>query len=462
MTEIAEELKDKIDPYVARIANQIGTSIESIVEPEKIEEPNDGIVMMHEPIGSATMPNLPDKVENQEKPAGQEAPKAQDATVAAPVVPAATTPQPAQTVVKLVKREDVQPAKATELSQEEKDAAERERIRDEYIKSLTPEQQEEIQIARYAESKGKAGLVDKLVDYAHKVDKFIEEHPDVSPDSEDFDKFCKENRPEWSDTERRKAEREMIKAETRDEIRQEVAQELEPQKRELRKIQSEPVIRKSIGDTVSILTTKTDVLKDMEVFDKGLVDKIVAGDYAKAVEENPVESPIISGTVNAVKSWVSIASGVVPVDAKNPMHDWIIGFIVGETSKMANAPKEQQIVDGRQFVSMAEYDRIRAQQPEKLDSVWTFSTEDIVQRISNNGIVVLNSENERLKKAGYERKPKQADVNNNQPATTQTSTRSPRATTTPSPGAAENKPINQELLAQMPHLKSVFDQMSKG
>lgn len=458
MNEVTEELKDKLDPYIANIASQIGTSIESIIAPEVVETQSDGMVMIPEPVGAARPPGYkqamgiePSKEEPKEEAAK---PEVKVEAKVEPKVEAAveTRTEKPQTIVKLVKK-DADPVQ----TEEEKKAEAKINEQEDYIKTLTPEQQEEIEIARFAEKSGKTGLVDGLIGYYKKAVEFAEENPDKTADDDEFVKLRETARPKWSDVEKRKAEREMIASEAAARARAETLKEIEPQAAALRQIRSKPAIEKSVQEAKAILESEDDG------FDKGLVEKIASGDFKSASEENPVEASIVSGTLNAVRAWNEIVNGVEKINEKNETHSWILNFINSQTRAMLASPKEVQVVNGRQFVPITEFERIRTQEPEKLASVWTLDNAMISERIAKNGISVLKSENERLRKAGWERKPKQVQAKSNTEAdkskADEDSIRSPKAGSAPGPGAGETSANNDVMKQTLPHLSFVMKAM---
>ncbi len=297
---------------------------------------------------------------------------------------------------------------------------------DEYVKTLTPEQQEELSIARYAEANGKPGIAGQMVEYFRRVDKYIEEHPDQAQDSAEFTDFLKSNRPKWTETERRQVERKMIADESAAMVRQEFEPEVRENARKLKEIETKPVIEeavKGIEDAITFVEPKlanetdeqyqTRLAGGLRPIDRAVVDKINADGYEAAVAEFPIEAPIVAATTNATRAWLQLSNRLVNFDENNQTHAWLAGFLAREGQNMKQQPKEVQDKiaasigqAGKSFLPMNEFIQAVRDDSKAASKFFTFSDDMIVEMIGNNAMIVTDQQIKQLEKAGFKREVK--------------------------------------------------------
>lgn len=391
MAELTDKEKEQeqpkhdttIDPYFKNILNAMGKSVDDVIDPE-LKPQGD------EAASGKTEETPEQKAEREKKEADEKAAKEAEEKAKLEAAEKAKQP-PVETNLRPIvvkKKEEVLALKPDEDEQK-------------YIAGLTDEQRDELELAAFAEENGKPGHRAKVLDYYRKLDKFVEEHPDAEPESEEFKEFKEKHEPKLGASERRKIERAMIVQQATATARKEVAKEFEPVVSELNSMKSEPVLRKVATEVQEALTKSAE--DGAEPLDAEVVKKIIAMPMAKAMEEFPIEAPIVNGATIAAQEWTLIWNGVSEVDMKNSTHSFLMQFIAHEEQQMLALPKEKQIRDGRQFIRMADYARLQKENPAALPNYYTFNHGDIAGRIATHGVRQYNAELKKLEKSGFKR-----------------------------------------------------------
>lgn len=435
-----EVIDNKPEPHVVRLAKAMNISMENLLPPDedltkKTEsDPNKKVEETAE-----------QKLEREKAEADAKKKKEEESkATAAPVIPVKP--------VVLVKREE---KKVDDTKQKEIEAE------DEYIKTLTEDQQYEIELARHAEST-KPGYTKKLLDFYRAADKFRDEHPDLEPDSEEYEDFIKKNEPKLSTSERRRMERELITQAATTKAREEVSKEFEPVVRELNEIKTAPTIKAVTDEARAIMTKKVnddDIAIDVEIF-----DKIQSMPYSQAVEEYPNEAPIVANTINKVREWTRIWNSAVEVDMNNPSHQWLMNFLQNKEAEIMAKPEAEQIRDGKRFVPISKFIEIEQANPKAAESFWTFKHDDVTRMIAENGARYHKAQVQKLIKAGWtkpgvEKKSASSEIEKKNDDTKSGSGGSPRATTHTmvGAGAGAEKQDHSDL---PPHLRGVAKLMN--
>lgn len=449
--EIKTEEKSnlEVDPYVKRLLESTGKSIEQILAPtvdeKKQEAPDEEKLKADaDALAAKEKADAEAKALAEKEQADKEAEEARKKESAQPVRP-----------VVLQKKETPEEKKRAE----EDDAAKKARESDEaYIASLTPEQQDEIELARFAESTGKKGAVSKLLDYCRKLDKFIDENPEMTADSEAFIKFKEDHEPKMTAVERRKLEREMIATQAVAKATEETRKEFEPVVRELNEIKTAPVIKSVINEVeAAMVKPGAEASIVAETF-----QKVRAMPYDQAVEEFPVEAPIIVGTIVAAQEWTKIWNSVVPIDEKNPTHRWLMDFVAAKEVEMLQRPAAETTRDGRQFMPLGKFVNLQRTNPALAKNYYSFDQGSVVDLISKHGVDQYNQQLKKLERSGFkrvvaEKKSETTEVEKKK-TETGTATGSPKATGHTMVGAGDEaaKAANQTLPA---HLRGVMSSM---
>lgn len=286
---------------------------------------------------------------------------------------------------------------------------------DEYIKSLTPDQQDEIQMAAFAETKFPElkGKKAEVLGYFKKVDAYAQAHPDAQPGSEDFDEFIKNNRPKYSPSLKRKVETAFVvdqaRSEIRNEVMAEVRPELERQKKVLHQQQVAPVIQKAVDDFQDYVTSK-DALPDpaMETIPADAAKLFHEKGYQALVDEYPVEGPILASSMNASREWLNLTNGLTTLDQNNATHKWLLNFVADQGRIWQANPAST--VNGRQFLPIMEYMDMAAKNPAEVAKYHTFSDADVLRTLASNAVIQCNAQLKSLEKSGFTRAKKSGVV----------------------------------------------------
>lgn len=443
-----EEVKSpellKLDPHVANIAKSFDLIL---TEEEKKTEPNviplppsltlgEAVVKAQEERKAAGVEGEKTKTQAEidaENAAEQkrkddeaaELKKAEDAKKAA----ATSTQAQPQTVIKVVKEE---PQKKVEPTADEIKVKTEE---EEYIKSLTEDQKEELEVAKFHDAKNGTSLYKQHIEFFKKVDAF---DPNVSPDSEEFKKFTDENKPKWTPAQRRAAEREMVKEQAKQDALEIARQEAEPIRIKMAKLEAEPVITKANSDLIKTLTTADEAEKDKPVISKEVVEKILSLDPREAQAQYPVAAKVVLGHRNAIQAYVNVVNGVENFNPQNGVHAWVATFVKREGAAMKQRPESETTVNGKKFLPIDEFARLADENPEEAANYWTFSQQQIIDRINRNGIKQYRLQVESLKKEGFGVEKVSTEVKSEQ--ATSASTSGPRAGGKMLPGATVPQP----------------------
>lgn len=321
-----------------------------------------------------------------------------------------------------------------------------------YVAGLTDDQKDELALAQFAEKKGKTGLAKKVIDYYRKLDKFAIDNPDAEVDGDEFKKFKDENEPKLTASERRRLEREMITEQATAKAREEVAKEYEPVVREINEMKTAPMIKLVATEVETGLTVKP---TDGEAIEADVVKKITSIPYSQAVEEYPIEAPIVAGTIAAAREWTKIWNGTSEVNNDNATHQWLMQFIASEERKMLARPAADQVKDGKKFLPLGQFVHLQNTNPALAGQHYSFDHKAVVDLISKNGVQQFNVQLKKLEKSGFVRKaPEKKAESSDQTATQTTTTTSPKAGSHTMSGASAE--ADKLKVNDAPHLSGIF------
>lgn len=346
----------------------------------------------------------------------------------------------------------------------------------EYIKTLTDEQRDQYELAKFAETKfpelkGKAA---ETINFFKKVEAFARENPTISPDSEEFRDFVLENRPKWPDGKLRQIERQWIQeqaaAEAERKLKEKIQRDLEEVRRKQYEIEVRPKIEKAATQFRTRLASEIKMPQDIDPLAQEVAAKINEAGFEAAIEEYPVEAPIVKFAYDAAEEYLRISNGLSQVDLSNPVHNWLANFISNQGRLLANAPEQhRKDANGRIFLPRDQYAELIRTNPEAANSYWTFSDQQILDMIATNSILHVHSELKRLEKAGFKRERKKEISDKKETPAPQpqqktepekTSATSPRSTTTKLPGAVtqapKSKPVDPLIDALVPGASSII------
>lgn len=322
---------------------------------------------------------------------------------------------------------------------------------EEYIKSLGEDHQEEIALARFAESRGQTGQVKKLVDYFRAVDQYAQEHPDNPPGSEPFNDFVEQKRPKYPN--RKKLEREWITEQAKAESQKEFTEQQRQLQQQLRQMQMTPQIESLVDDCLKMAP---ELPEGSQPISQEVIAEILAGNYDKY----PIEAPIVLGMRETAKTYLRITHGLEKWDPQNPRHAYIGQFLAKQEQRLLAEPSDKRLWKGKPFVSWAEYDRLQREQPDRARDVEIFRDDDMLRFFNRQFHMDMDAETKRLIKAGFIR---QAERPSPPPATTPSSPpAAPKAGSSSMPPPGGPPPPSAEQLAAAQFIDNLVPGASKA
>lgn len=321
-----------------------------------------------------------------------------------------------------------------------------------YIVTLTDDQKREIDRAALAERHLPDRYKDhrkKLIESYRKLDSFVEKNKEVTPDSDEFKNFLKENRVEVKPDDWETVRENEITARVEAKIRKENDARLAEMEQSTRAIALRPQVE---TETRKFIDTMADG-KSPDGLDPDVVKALSEQGVEAAMKLDPIETPIITAHIQTANEYLSIVNGVKPYNGDDPIHQFISGFIYASENKLIRSGKD--VKDGKKLVSLPDYNRLT---PEQKRNSWKLGPTEILQLLRENAVEAKNAEISRLKAAGFERKPKAAPAPapatvplpqnpapapGSNPAPTVAQIPSPKAGTSAMPGAAESSQIVQ-------------------
>ncbi len=284
---------------------------------------------------------------------------------------------------------------------------------EEYIKGLPQDAQEEIQMAKFGETKFPElkGKASEVVGYFKKMDAFVTGHPDVKPGSDEFKEFIEENRPKWKSGEKRKIETAYITEQTAKAVREEVMRELKPEleatKKRVRDQEVAPLINRAVNEFQDLLVSEESRPDPTMEMIPTEISKLYREKGAQAVaEEYPLEGRIYSSTVNAAQEWMNLANGVTTFNPANSMHKWLLDFVENQGNIWKQNPESGR--DGKAFLPLMQYMDLVARDRNEATKYYTFTDPDVLNLLAHNAVINLNSQLKELEKSGFKREKKTA------------------------------------------------------
>lgn len=299
------------------------------------------------------------------------------------------------------------------------------------LEDYLPEQREEIELARYAESsdpKKYKGMERKLVKFYNDLDAYIDKSDDeertFDENDEEFMQWVNNNKPTVSRVEQRKLERQMIKDEALSEARSEFDGKNKELEEKIRQVSDRPKAEKE-------LTRYEKLLAEDNPEDDELAESIYKSEMldAKRVGEE----------------YLDLFYGLKTYDEGDTLHTWIIDFVTQQSEAFSKHGGDHlsKTVDGikKSFVPPSDYGNVDA------NKHWTFTSSDIMDIMGNyfqtRAKDSVKSEEERLEKMGFTRqssKKSQTRAKKEEPKATVT----PKATQSSSPGTATTDGVQEQ------------------
>jgi len=284
-----------------------------------------------------------------------------------------------------------------------------------------PEQREEIELARYAEQvdpKKYKGMANDLQKFYTDLDEYVDNNDDpdrtFDENDEEFINWIQRNKPSLNASEQRKLERQMIKDQAISEAKSEFEKKQSELEDKIRKVEDRPKAEKEFTKYESLL------------------------DGDKPEEDGLAESIYIQEMDTAKKvgkEYLDLFYGLKTFEQEDPLHSWIIDFVTQQSDAFQKHGGEHLTRDQKAFVPPADYANA---DPNKH---WTFTSSDIMEIMGNyfstRAKDSVKNEEDRLNKLGFTRQTKNKSQTKAKKEEIKP-TRTPKATNSPSPGAAPN------------------------
>lgn len=314
---------------------------------------------------------------------------------------------------------------------------------------LTPEEREEVELARFIEGKDEAkkGLADRTVKFFQEQKKFLEKRIAEVGDEYDpatdpaYRKFLEKNQPQLSPSERRRMtilkETEGIKKEAFEAARKELMPEIEQTKRKLREIEERPKVRSRVQSYLD--EVGSDAAPEVYKF---YVEN--GRDEAKTAAEFPLEFGIardtVAGATRLAEEFLNVRHQLVEFSPEtNPVHRFMHDFVDEQGKIFAERGGEALKRDGKTFIHPYQW------KPELAANHWTFDNEDILAMLKIQARLEaktrIDTERKRVEAAYEAQKRRSAAPNGTPPAVPPKSEpASPVITTPPVAGASSSDP----------------------
>lgn len=287
------------------------------------------------------------------------------------------------------------------------------------LAGLDDDERNEVSTAAFAEKKypGKyKGHTQKVLEFIRKHKQVYEEVRAENPEGE-FDEsnpkyrgFVKANRPNVTEAERRRLDRERMTEEAVVEAEQRLAKKYQHVQDEISQLKARPVVEKTMNDYKSLVK---------EVMPKADDDSLV---------EDTV-SEFSKLAVNAGEEFLMLSSQLRKYDSANETHKWLADFIQEQGDLFVKSGHTALKRGSKSFVPRSKFNALPAGERDKH---FTFTDEDVLQLIAANAKAAaefkVKSEKEKLEKAGYRRQPAVPVPPVTQPPVQLEPERSPRAT----------------------------------
>ena len=304
---------------------------------------------------------------------------------------------------------------------------------DPYEEQLIDEQKQELDLYRYAESKGKhKGKASQLLDFYKELDKYVEkskrEDPERTFNSEDseFMEYVRINKPSIRPADVESLKRDKFRDEIVSDVKKEYEQTINGLKGELNEIKATPQVRATIKEAG----------RAYDEFAK--LDEMKEADPLKHSIFTQEREKYMAWADDFVKRWHGLNAEVDDGYYKL-IND--IDEAAQEYSRSGNTDK-----DGQKFLTPARY----AQAQDK-KGYWTWDQNDILEHFGTKAISLANKSVENrvkeLESYGFVRgvqkgESKQSAKDDPQPVNP------PKASRSPSPGAAEGASLDEDHIGK--------------
>ena len=390
-----EEVEEQVEEVPAEESNSLFDALFSAADEtliaEEEDEPTEKPMSLTEAVDNLDrVPHVEDSVEEELEPEG-EAEVVEEVKV--------EKSKPKKKKVRQVVDPEVEDEPQPEYSFPEEDPDK------DFVDSLLPEERDIYETAKFASENldGYAGKDSEFKDYFSKTKKYIENrlsedpHADLSND-EDYQAFISKNRPDFSQVDIKKVDRERSVSEAMKRIEEKQAPEKERARVEQERVKKEPGALKKKAEfrnysVNSIPEELSEQIKDPE-------------SIKKFAETNPLEFQIVDNLTrelhNMGDTLLDITQNMVSYDQGNAQHTRLLNWVNQEQEQYIKTGQTQH--EGKTFMRRERYFRL----PEsKRTPYYTWSDGDLIailtmrakQRISES----LGMQRQLLEKSGYAR-----------------------------------------------------------
>lgn len=313
---------------------------------------------------------------------------------------------------------------------------------------LTPEERDEVELARYIEGKdpAKKGLADRTLKFFEEQKKFLERRVTEVGDSYDpaedpqFKKFLEKNQPQLTPSERRRMtiqrETEGIKTEAFEAAKKELMPEIEKTKRKLLEIEERPKVKNRVNKYIDeVASSMTPEVHEFYVKNGRDVEKTKA--------EYPVEfaiaSQVTAGAVKLAEEFLNLRRGLVEFQANNEQHQFMHDFVDRQGKIFSERGGDQLVRNGKTFVHPYQW------APGMEKTHWTFDDDDVLSMLKVQAQLEAKTrieEEQKKMELAYAARQRRLAAQNGAVThpPTPTAPPSPTIPAAPSPGAASGDP----------------------
>lgn len=329
----------------------------------------------------------------------------------------------------------------------------------------TPEEIEALELAKYAEkSKPEyAGMASKVRNFRKQLDDYItkasKEDPDRTFDESDteFQKWIKSNKPAYRPGEDKVLYRSMIQEQAAAQAEQRMQSKFEEVERKLHRVAVKPETEKV---TAQFRSTLAEDLASEKEDAHPIVSEIVKAASEGKINDISKKYPLHARAVSSVygranelaKTLVDLDTRVEDFDPNNKDHVTVAGLIQNYSDWFSANGGDERVKEGKRFMTRAEYNALSRSNPAEASKYWTFTTDDLLQKMRNDArqrvIMEAKSADELLTAYGVsvqkapatqpqktESKPESAKVQHKEEKS------SPKVGSTISPGAGKSTPV---------------------
>lgn len=266
-----------------------------------------------------------------------------------------------------------------------------------FIETLDEDSQYEVELARYAEKKGKKGLAKETIGYLKAVTEYVEKHKDeegrtFDESDEEFQKHIRARRPKISPTERRRIEMayvaETVGKETEQRLRKELTPQIKAAEEKSRETEIRPRIEselKKFNDSLLNIEAPDDILKEV-------IETVKTKGDVAASEEDPIYGAIVQHGLNfgrnAAAEFMALDHQLKKPDPANATHKFLIEFLDYQGTEFGKNGGDLRVrtqPDGtkQNFLTRRQWAAAYAQDPEAtVQNNWTFNTGEILDMIA--------------------------------------------------------------------------------